>query len=106
MRVGVTGASGMLGTALIDELANKHEVFATSRSKGLEKDGVQWECFDLTNSKHLNKWLDNTTPDVVIHCAALVDVDRCEKNVSYATKLHVDTTKALVNYLDCNNNLL
>ncbi len=106
MRVGVTGASGMLGTALIDELANKHEVFATSRSKGLEKDGVQWECFDLTNSKHLNKWLDNTTPDVVIHCAALVDVDRCEKNVSYATKLHVDTTKAVVNYLDCNNKKL
>ncbi|MBT4732927.1 SDR family oxidoreductase [Candidatus Woesearchaeota archaeon] len=106
MRIGVTGASGMLGTALIDELTNKHEVFATSRRKGLEKDGVQWECFDLTNSQHLNQWLVNVAPDVVVHCAAMVDVDRCEDDVDFATKLHIGTTKIMANYLDCNNKKL
>jgi dTDP-4-dehydrorhamnose reductase len=106
MRIGVTGASGMLGTALIDELTNKHEVFATSRRKGLEKDGVQWECFDLTNSQHLNQWLVNVAPDVVVDCAAMVDVDRCEDDVDFATKLHIGTTKIMANYLDRNNKKL
>jgi len=106
MRIGVTGASGMLGTALIDELSDKHEVFATSRSKGLKKDGIQWECFDLTNSQNLNQWLVDVTPDVVVHCAAMVDVDRCEDDVDFATKLHIGTTKIMANYLDCNNKKL
>jgi dTDP-4-dehydrorhamnose reductase len=106
MRIGVTGASGMLGTALIDELTNKHEVFATSRRKGFEKDGVQWECFDLTNSQHLNQWLVNVAPDVVVDCAAMVDVDRCEDDVDFATRLHIGTTKIMANYLDRNNKKL
>jgi dTDP-4-dehydrorhamnose reductase len=96
----------MLGTALIDELTNKHEVFATSRRKGLEKDGAQWECFDLTNSQHLNQWLVNIAPDVVVHCAAMVDVDRCEDDVDFATKLHIGTTKIMANYLHSNNKKL
>ena len=102
MRIGVTGASGMLGTALIDELTNKYKVFATSRNKGFEKEGIQWDCFDLTNTQHLKKWLVNTAPDVVVHCAAMVNVDGCENNVDSAAKLHVDTTTTIANYLDKN----
>ena len=106
MRIGVTGASGMLGTALIDELTNKYKVFATSRNKGFEKEGIQWDCFDLTNTQHLKKWLVNTAPDVVVHCAAMVNVDGCENNEDSATKLHVDTTTTIANYLDKNNKRL
>ena len=106
MRIGVTGASGMLGTALIDKLTNKYKVFATSRRKGLEREDVQWDCFDLTNTQQLRKWLVNTAPDVVIHCAAMVNVDGCENNVDSATKLHVDTTTTIANYLDKNNKRL
>jgi dTDP-4-dehydrorhamnose reductase len=106
MRIGVTGASGMLGTALIDELTNKYKVFATSRNKGFEKEGIQWDCFDLTNTQHLKKWLVNTAPDVVVHCAAMVNVDGCENNVDSAAKLHVDTTTTIANYLDKNNKRL
>ena len=100
MRIGVTGASGMLGTALIDELTSNHQVFATSRSKGYEKDGVQWDCFDLTNVKKLNRWLVNTEPDLIVHCAAMVNVDECENNEESAMNLHVKTTKTIANYLN------
>ena len=100
MRIGVTGASGMLGTALIDELTHNHLVFATSRGKGYEKDGAQWDCFDLTNLKKLNKWLVNTKPDLIVHCAAMVNVDECENNEEFVKKLHVETTKTIANYLD------
>jgi dTDP-4-dehydrorhamnose reductase len=106
MRIGVTGASGMLGTALIDELSNKYEIFATSRNKGFEKEGIQWDCFDLTNSQQLKKWLNNTDPDVVIHCAAMVNVNECENNVDFVTKLHVNTTTTIAKFIAKNNKRL
>ena len=102
MRVGITGASGMLGTALVIHLSKSHEIFATSRGKGVEGENIEWDCFDLTNTALLNKWLNKAKPDIVIHCAALVDIKLCENNVELATKLHVETTKVIVNYLDPN----
>ena len=106
MRIGVTGASGMLGTALIDELTNKHQVFATSKGKGYEKEGVQWEYFDLTNLQKIDRWLVDTDPDVVVHCAAMVNIDECENNVEFAKNLHIDTTRKLANYLKQRNKKL
>ena len=99
MKIGITGASGMLGTALINELSNKHEVFATARKKGVEKENINWQCFDLTDIQKLKKWLVDNNPDVVVHCAALVNVDECEKNESYAELLHIQSTKVLSEYL-------
>ena len=99
MKVGVTGASGMLGTSLVTHLSEKHKVFATSRSKGVEGDNIEWDCFDLTDIVLLNEWLEKSKLDIVIHCAAIVNVDACEENVELATELHVETTKAMADYL-------
>jgi dTDP-4-dehydrorhamnose reductase len=103
MRIGVTGASGMLGSALVDYLSNSHKVFATSRSRGVENINIEWDCFDLTDLALLNEWLNNTKPDIVIHCAAIVNVDFCEDNVGLVTALHVETTKEITNYLELND---
>jgi dTDP-4-dehydrorhamnose reductase len=106
MRIGVTGASGMLGSALIHELAKKHEVLATSRNKGFDKKNVQWECFDLTDFQKLDGWLNNNAPDVVVHCAAMVNVEECENNFSSATILHVYATEVIANFLNRHNKKL
>lgn len=106
MRIGITGASGMLGTALVIHLSKSHEIFATSRGKGVEGENIEWDCFNLTNTALLNKWLNKVKPDIVIHCAAIVNLDLCEDNVELATKLHVETTKVMVNYLDPNGGKL
>jgi len=106
MKIGITGASGMLGTALVSRLSKSYKVFATSRSKGLEGKNIDWNCFDLTNIELLDKWMNRVEPDIVIHCAAIVNVDACEESVDLATALHFETTKAMSNYLDCNNGRL
>jgi dTDP-4-dehydrorhamnose reductase len=100
MRIGITGASGMLGTVLVSQISKSHEVFATSRSKGLEEKNIEWDCFDLTDYDLLNIWLDKIKPDLIIHCAAIVNVDLCEENVDLATALHVETTRVIVDYLN------
>ena len=106
MRIGVTGASGMLGSALIARLSRHYKIFATSRNQGIESKSINWDCFDLTDLELLNKWLDKVKPDVVIHCAAIVNVDLCEENSNLATQLHYKTTKVMANYLNQNNGKL
>ena len=106
MKIGITGASGMLGTALVRRLSKSNKVFATSRSVGVEGKDIEWDCFDLTDVPLLNKWLNKVKPDVVIHCAAIVNVDLCEDNIELATELHVKTTEIIANYLDSNNGRL
>jgi len=103
MKIGITGASGMLGTALVTYLSKKkYEVFATSRSEGVQFSNVKWDCFDLSDITLLSKWLEKIEPDVVIHCAAIVNVDACEENISLATKIHVESTQVIASYLTSN----
>lgn len=100
MKVGITGASGMLGSALITHLSKSYRVFATSRGRGVEGKNIKWDCFNLTDIILLTEWLETIRPDVVIHCAAITNVDLCEDNVKLATKLHIETTEVMANFLD------
>ena len=100
MKIAVTGASGMLGTALIYKFGDQYQVYATSRSQGLIKKNVYWHCFDLTDLERLDSWLLKTKPDVVIHCAAMVNVDECEIKEDLAYQLHVKTTEIIANFLN------
>jgi len=106
MRIGITGANGMLGTALATNLSKTHKLFATSRSRGVDGENIEWDCFDLTNTLLLLKWLNKVKPDVVIHCAAIVDVDACEEHVDDAIAIHVEATKVMADYLNGNNGRL
>jgi dTDP-4-dehydrorhamnose reductase len=106
MRIGITGASGMLGGVLATHLSKTHEIFATSRSKGVENKNIKWNCFDLTDIVLLNKWLEKTKPDMVIHCAAIINVDLCEESFDLAMQLHFETTKVIASYLGRNNGKL
>lgn len=103
MNIGITGASGMLGTALTGRLSRSHKIFATSRRKGIEGENIHWDCFDLTEIKLLKKWMDKSDLDVLIHCAAIVNVDMCEENTKLATELHFETTRMISDYLNDNN---
>lgn len=106
VRIGVTGAQGMLGTALLTHLSKSYQVFATSRNKGVEGKNIEWDCFDLTNIALLDTWLKTVKPDVVIHCAAIVNVDSCEENIELATELHVKTVSMMATYLGRNKGRL
>lgn len=98
-KVIVTGAAGMLGTAVIGNLRDYFHVVATDLRIGYAPDNVHWHEVDLLDSKSLRAWLKKEKPDVVVHCAALVNVDACEKNPSLAESLHVKTTSNIADVL-------
>jgi dTDP-4-dehydrorhamnose reductase len=104
--IGITGASGMLATALIERLHSEYRIYATSRSKGVEKDQVSWQCFDLLDDRRLKSWLVGNNLDVIIHCAAIVKVDQCEKKPDIAENLHYRSTKIIADHFQKNEGQL
>ena len=71
-KVLITGASGFLGTHLLDELVKlKYETLAISRSKKKEKseDSITWLKANLSQPKTYMSKVKEFNPEVVIHLA-------------------------------------
>jgi dTDP-4-dehydrorhamnose reductase len=68
MRVFITGIRGQLGQALASTLTN-HAVI-----------GVDLPECDITSRVDIETAITEATPDLVIHCAAMTDVEGCARN--------------------------
>ncbi len=88
----VTGATGFLGPYLVDAFNALGQVIGTARSSS------DRNC-DLTDSNAVRALLDDAKPDVVVHAAALTDVDLCEREPALAEKINRDATANVVKYL-------
>lgn len=75
-RIMLTGGKGMLGRTLCAELSD-FEVVPTDLPDA-----------DITDPAGINAVIRKIKPDVVIHCAAMTAVDKCETEVDFAYKLN------------------
>lgn len=92
-RILITGASGLLGLNICNHLKinSKFELFGICRSEiNFVCEGVNWVYLDLTDFEAVQEFFKKSFFDIIIHCAAYVNVDSCELNKEYVTKLHVD----------------
>jgi dTDP-4-dehydrorhamnose reductase len=98
-RILVTGASGLLGSSVVGEATSEHEVAATYFTRSVAFEGT--DCFqvDLTDERQYGP-ITEFDPDVIIHCAALTDVDLCEREPETAQKHNVELTKKLLTLAD------
>lgn len=51
--------------------------------------------FDLLDEKSISELIGRIEPEVIIHSAALTDVDRCERERELAFKMNVEGTQAI-----------
>lgn len=80
MRTLITGANGMLGTALCRELEkNNFKIYATDVSR----DGDS-KHLDIRDLGELLGAIEGFKPDIVFHLAAETDVDKCEIEPEHA----------------------
>jgi dTDP-4-dehydrorhamnose reductase len=76
VKILVTGAKGMLGRTLVPSL-EKHEVLP-----------VDIEEMDILEEIEINRVFSQFRPDAVVHCAAMTDVDGCEKSPHLAMAIN------------------
>lgn len=89
-RIMVTGAGGLLGLNLALQAAEQHTVIGVDRLSSLKPDLFEMYKLDLLQPDAVTRALDDIRPDWVIHCAALANVDACEKQPHLAQRLNAD----------------
>ncbi len=106
MKILVTGANGLLGYKLIQLLSSKAEIttIATGRKKinGLPTH-VQFYELDVADHDQTLSVLTNTKPDVVIHTAAMTQVDQCETAQELCWKANVTGVENVIEACEKNN---
>lgn len=96
MKILVTGAKGMLGQDLCPILEdNGWDVIETDVHN-----------LDITDAKIVESVLNETNPDIVIHCAAYTNVDKAEEDLETARKINVLGTENLAKYCGKNDKTL
>jgi dTDP-4-dehydrorhamnose reductase len=95
MRLIITGGSGLLGSAVATiSQANGYETYAGyNQHQANEGTPIQ---LDVTNIHMIEKAFQKAQPEIVIHSAAMTNVDRCEENQTQATMINVKGTRNIV----------
>lgn len=75
----ITGISGLLGSNLVNAMASHYEVYGLCRQEEPIPEGLAAEYIDITDNRKVRDYLKQIEPDIVVHCAALTDVDYCEE---------------------------
>lgn len=91
----ITGAGGLLGRRVVEQAARRYRLFRQYHSA--PKDELPGTIFvgDLTDRDHVRTIAETIHPEIIIHCAALADVDRCEREPELSRRLNVEPVRYL-----------
>jgi len=88
MNVAITGACGLLGAHLAAALSGAHRVVGFDRHAWWGTRAIEVHQGDLADAGARRDFLADARPDILIHCAALVNVDACEKEPARAYEVN------------------
>jgi dTDP-4-dehydrorhamnose reductase len=87
-RLLVTGASGLLGINLALRESARRDLVGVTNSHSLVDEPFLSKPFNLAAPGAINRMLDEIQPGAVIHCAAMADIDACEKQPEKAALIN------------------
>ena len=92
MKILITGASGLLGARLAEmALARGHEVYSGYNSH--QARSGKPVHLEITDQLSVAKLVSSVKPEVIIHTAALTDVDQCETERQLAYNVNAKGTE-------------
>jgi dTDP-4-dehydrorhamnose reductase len=99
-RILLTGSNGLLGQKLVDLLIQQDGVELTATARGDNRlpysDGYTYRSMDITDRQQVLNVISDVRPDVVIHTAAMTDVDKCELQKDACWAQNVQAVEYLV----------
>lgn len=84
----VIGASGLLGSKLMLQAGRKYDVSGSYNPQVDGKTAWRLEPLDIGSKDEVEKLFDKTKPEIVILCAAMTNVDACEKQPLVANRVN------------------
>jgi dTDP-4-dehydrorhamnose reductase len=99
MKILITGANGLLGQKLVELLAPMPEVTLIATARGTNRnflqEGYQYYSMDITNLAEMETVLMEAMPEVIIHTAAMTNVDQCESEQELCWAMNVTAVENL-----------
>ena len=89
-RLLITGASGLLGLNVAMQTAATYEVVGVVNMHPYQSHLFKVLQRDLLRSQAIERLLDEVQPDAILNCAALADVDSCERQPELALRMNVE----------------
>lgn len=106
MRILITGSNGLLGQKLVELISSQqgNYLIATAKSKLIPplREG-EFHHLDIINATEVNDVISATQPDVVIHAAAMTQVDQCEIEKDKCWQANVVAVEHVVKACEKNN---
>lgn len=94
MKILITGSTGFIGSRISAALKKegRHDII------GIDTREEPTYKIDVSDYATFSKFLKETKPDAIVHCAAIKDLESCEENKEVAFKTNVLSTETIVNY--------
>jgi dTDP-4-dehydrorhamnose reductase len=90
----VTGATGFVAGSILAQAGDGWQVHAISRDEPLvQRHNLCWHTFDPLAPDELARIFRKAAPDIVIHTAAMADIDFCQTHPEIARSINVDLTR-------------
>jgi len=100
MTILVTGSNGLLGQKLCALLQQDSTIalIATARKPlPIPLPRATFRLMDITDAKSIESVVAETKPDVLIHAAAITQVDQCEQQKEECWKTNVTAVESIIN---------
>ncbi len=94
MKFLVTGSAGLVGRQVVKDLLRSYTQVYSCYHTSKPEDGIATPL-DLTDKDGIIKVVESTKPDVIIHLAAMTNVDLCETQKDLVTKINAKSTAVL-----------
>ena len=93
----VTGSNGLLGQSIQYVNNGRFNICATGKGEPrIDMNCSDYETMDILNSKECDRVVRSFNPDVVIHAAAMTNVDDCETHPTVCNNINVEGTKNVI----------
>ncbi|RKX85379.1 MAG: hypothetical protein DRP57_03855 [Spirochaetes bacterium] len=101
-KIMITGGAGFVaGNIIVQSLNLKEDVniIAIDRYKAYySQENLSFYTADLLDTLELNRILKENNPDVIVHLAALSDIDYCEAHKEIAEKINTGVTGVIADF--------
>lgn len=96
LKILITGGSGFLGTRITAMLKGRYRLCSTFCSAPHGIAGCESVKLDLRSRQEVEKTVEKTAPDIIIHAAAVSSPDLCEKDKQTARDINTGGSHTLL----------